>query len=214
MRRLLIFALALMALSACNAPPDASPSPPTREAVITPTPTPQPAPTLFPTLSLTPTLAVGWKTLTSTAGGFSISMPNMPSEQVQAADSSLGHVQLHMFMDNKGSAAYLVGYADYPAGAVSQARVTDLLSNAVNGAVTNVSGKLISRTFGSLDGVPGVEFSGEIPPNSQRSITGVMQGRMFFRGNRLYQIIVVMTQGQEEQAQGYLFLDSFRFLGQ
>ncbi len=213
MRRFLILTLVVIALGACTPLPDTNaPSTPGLSSVTGPIPQHQPS--LSPSPLPTATLPGDWKTFNSIAGGFSISIPNLPTEQAQTVDTSFGRVELHMSVDDTPGTAYSVGYSDYPVQAIQNAKIPDLLAFAVNGAIKNVGAKLLSRTFGSQDQVQGVEFKGEIPPSAGHPVGEVVQGRMFLRGNRLYQVIVVFTRGQDQQAQVYRFLDSFHFLSQ
>ena len=54
------------------------------------------------------------QTFSSKDGGFTISMPGTPKETVQTVDSAAGPLELHQFLVEDGTIAYIVMYNDYP----------------------------------------------------------------------------------------------------
>jgi hypothetical protein len=83
-------------------------------------------------------------------------------------------------------------------------RASDLLDGAVDGAVANTHGRLLSHVETDLRGYPGREFRVQLPENF------VMHAKIFLVRQRLYQVVVVTTTGRAFRPEVFTFLESFR----
>ena len=72
-------------------------------------------------------------------------------------------------------------------------------------------GKLVSDTKISLAGHPGREVV--IDARGPHGPRGLIRGRLFMVGNRLYQLMVVAPQGRDDEKAAEDFLKSFKLLG-
>ncbi len=218
MKRFFALLFIVLTMAACGAAPQPTPTPrPTATAtvlVLTATPTA----TL--TAEATPTLVVQsagvaapgtWTDMNSQTGKFIVTVPGNLSEQVQTVNTLAGSVQLHLYGLNRGDIYYAVAYSDYPEEMIQESKPNDVLNGAVKGALANTNGKLLSSVLGQMQNVPGVEFKGEIPPRDGQNPSASIQGRMFLKGPRLYQVFCIVSTGKEAPAQIDRFLNSFRF---
>ena len=149
-----------------------------------------------------------WKDFASEKGKFSIGMPATPKESSQSVDTAAGKIDLTMFTAQLGSAAYLVSYSDYPEEMMNSADPLKVLDGALDGSVTNFSGKVLSSTDITLDGNPGKEFNAEGKVTNPGD--GSLRGRIYLVKNRLYQIIVVGLKDKTPATDIDKYLQSFK----
>jgi hypothetical protein len=137
---------------------------------------------------------------TSTAGGFSISMPGTPKETVQNVDSAAGPLKLHQFLVEDGNIAYIVMYNDYP-------RVPDnqdvFFNNVRDGGMNAVKGTLKKEKVISRQGYPGRAF------DIETSDTLLLQD-VYLVGKRLYQVILGVPKTDSMPSQTNQFFGSFK----
>jgi hypothetical protein len=144
------------------------------------------------------------KEFTSDDGGFSIAFPGDPETQTQSVPTDVGDVALTMYTVETGSAAYLAGYADYPADMVAGSDPETMLDGGRDGAVGNIDGRLLTEKHITLDGHLGRELKVESKDGKQ-----VLYGRFYLVEARLYQIMVVTSPDGLEETVIFAFLDSF-----
>lgn len=147
----------------------------------------------------------------SDAGGFSVMTPTHLTETVQPLETEAGKIDLHLFSGQRDDTGYFVSYCDYPQKVGQQEDVDQVLDRSRDGAVANVSGRLIRETKITLMGHPGRELVIETGnPNGPRVR---LRGRLFIVRNRMYQIMVVAPRSWEGAAGTVAFLQSFKLLG-
>jgi hypothetical protein len=146
------------------------------------------------------------ETLVDDAGRFVVSLPKPVQRGSQPVDTAAGKIAMNMVYYDGGATAYMIIYCDYPAGSVAQSGGPDkVCTNASNGAVQNVGGKIQSSSACQLGDVKGLEVVAEIP--SSKSMARL---RFFVVGDRLYQVMYIGPTGTETDAKAVTFLDSFR----
>lgn len=104
-----------------------------------------------------------WETFKSLDHEFSASFPSEPKFQVQKVPSAVGDLDMNMYMStpeslNSENMLYSVIRSDYPEDMFvdpSDEFVQNVLDGAVNGAVSNVQGKLVSDVSISFNNFPG-----------------------------------------------------------
>src|SRR5262249_10664298 len=113
------------------------------------------------------------------------------------------------FQVRTGDDYFAVMYNDFPADKIKGANPDNMLNGGRDRAVANVKGKLISEKKISLGKAkyPGRELMIQIPgsPLSVRQ-------RMYLVENRLYQTIVVGTEGVVKSNLADKFHDSFKLV--
>lgn len=150
-----------------------------------------------------------WQEFTSEAGNFTVLFPQEPVEQTQNAAGA----EIHSFIVDEGSSAYMVMYNEFPAELVNNELLGGMLEqffgDARDGMLASIDGTLTAEEDFTFEGYPGrrIEFDvtdGKLPGGG----TGVIQ--FYFIGNRLYQIGILTNEGQDEDIE--TFLTSFNLL--
>jgi hypothetical protein len=181
------------------------------DAVSTPSETVRttPAPVSVETIDLTSvTLSdnFGKVEFTSPEGDFVVSFPGQPTSTdtpVPLPDGS--KISVTSYTVERGDGAFIVAVADYPANLVN-ADPTVVLEGARDGALQNVQATLKTSEAITLNGVPGIAFTGNVASNN-----GVVTTRIFLDGVRLYQIFAVGDAASSRlTVDTAAFLDSFK----
>ena len=148
---------------------------------------------------------VTWKEFSSKEGRFSVLVPGTPSEQTQNLDTGVGAIDLHFFIVEQDGFQYLVSYNDYPDAMVREADADKVLDGARDGVVANVQGRLLNEVKVWLADYPGRELRIRIPEGRQ-----TMRTRLYFVGNRLYQVGVLSAEDSAAADEISKFLNSFK----
>jgi hypothetical protein len=145
----------------------------------------------------------GWKTYTYPADGFSASYPSEPGFQKKNVPTDAGTFELRAYLAEDGQSALFVGVCDYGSAAAGRDPGT-LLQGAKNGAVSNVSGRLVSEKRMTLGTYPGVEFEAE-------NDSFHFSARVYLVGTTLFQSLVAYPIGKQYDGAAR-FLDSFQLI--
>lgn len=143
----------------------------------------------------------------SEAGGFTISTPLTLDESSQSVDTQAGPIDIYTFTAEDNQAAYIVAYSDYPEALVTQSEPDIILDGSRDGAVGNVGGTLINETRIDLQGNPGRALVIDTTTDDGQDAT--VNARIYLVDNRLYQVLVVVPKGDEDEVDADGFLDSF-----
>ena len=144
-----------------------------------------------------------WKTASYAADGFSASFPSVPDMQKKMVPTDAGSFELRAYIAQDGLAAVFVGVCDY--GSAVANRSSDLvLDGAQEGAISNVSGHLVSGRKITLGTYPGREFEAE---NDSMHFSA----RVYLVGTTLYQTLTAAPLGSP-YAGTTRFLDSFQLI--
>ncbi len=124
------------------------------------------------------------KPVSDATGKYKVLMPGTPKTQTQPAAGMTMHVQSY----EEGNGAFMVAYVDTPIpDNESEAEIQTRLDGSRDGALANISGKLVSESKIKLaDKYHGREFRGDIP-----KLKGVVVARVYLVGSRLYQVMAV-----------------------
>jgi hypothetical protein len=144
-----------------------------------------------------------WKTYSYSADGFSASFPFEPQFSKRDVPTDAGSFELRAYLATEGEAAVYVGVCDY-GSAVSGKDPNTVLEGAKNGAVSNVSGHLLSAKQITFGVYPGVEFEAD-------SDTMHFAARIYLVGTTLYQSLTAAPL-RKPYAGTTRFLDSFRLI--
>lgn len=148
-------------------------------------------------------------------GAFSVNMPGQPQHKTQDIYSNVGTLRLNIYSyqpsdSKKDNLVYMIMYSDYPKGSVTsdnQESLSVFFRNAVDGAVRNVNGALLSEKDIEIQGYPGKE----IQIGYQGGVI-IINMRQYLVKNRTY-ILQVMTpkekQGNESATK---FFESFKLI--
>jgi len=134
-------------------------------------------------------LAVGafqnaeWIKVSPVGAGFSVLMPAKPEEEVKPGDD----FTFRLFSITTDEAVYLAGYGEY-APSIKLSADAELTGNR-DKFLRGLNATLLASKQISLDGRPGLEFTGE---SEQASF----QSRLYLSGNRIYQVAVAVLRGK------------------
>lgn len=144
--------------------------------------------------ALTASAADEWAETTSEAGKFKVMLPGATTYKAQSVDTPIGKIEMHTYMSETETGAAGVLYSDFPAAQIAASDVDTLLTNARDGAVGNVKGKLTSDKAIKVGDHPGREFTFSVGTGDDVQFNGWQ--RVFLVNNRMYQLIVI-TAGKD-----------------
>ena len=115
------------------------------------------------------TVAQDWIDYKSEDLAFIAEFPSEPTRTLEKVNTAVGELDMHMIMyaptSGDDNAVYSVIKSDYPESQFKDADDeynSKVLDGAVNGAVTNVNGKLLYDNKITFNGYPGRDFKVEI----------------------------------------------------
>jgi len=148
---------------------------------------------------------------TTQSGEFSVMTPVQLQETVETVPTQgSGQVDIHLFSAETRKAAYMIAYSDYPQNAFAGVDPQLVLANSRDGAVANSNGALASDEEISLQGYPGRQLLIEgVDEQGQKM---AVHSRMYLVGDRLFQVMVILPEGQTMSADMEGFLTSFKLL--
>lgn len=157
-----------------------------------------------------------WFLLKSEHFGYSVEFPKKPEENTQVVNSAIGELKMNMFMydasegGNDDNVLYLVNCTEYPDTLVHSDKTEQLeafFEGAINGAVSNVQGKLLSKKEIQLGQYPGREMSIDYG-NGQ----AIIRMRMYLVKNVMYMLQTIAETEKDNNASAVRFMDSFELL--
>ena len=162
-------------------------------------------------ISATTVFAQEWITYDSEEFNFSVNLPSEPQTMSQEVPTEVGDLTMNMFMVDASAdvtsknMVYMVIHTDYPKNEdrPEESKVQNMLDGSVNGAVSNVNGKLIYAKNVELNGFPGREVKIEV--------TGAfMYMNMYVKDSSLYAAQVVCMADKDENEDIGKFLGSLK----
>ena len=142
----------------------------------------------------------GWIKLQPLGGGFSVSMPGQPTEDVSNTDD----FTMHLFTLTVSDAIYLAGYGDYAPSV--HIDVDEQLAANRDSFAKRLNVKVLDSRKITVAGRPGLEFTAE-------SDQAWIRSRIFLFGTRVHQIAVATPTGRKDSDDAKRFLASFAFVG-
>ncbi len=146
----------------------------------------------------------------SDAGKFSIVTTKGLKSSTTSLDTGVGTISMHMFTADQAKNSVAIGYADYPQDFISQNDANTILDNACSGAVSNISGTLISKDEISLDGNPGKEIVVNAAAGNGQVVT--VKARLYLVKNRLYMVMILAAKGNLTRTDSDNFFATFKIL--
>jgi len=164
--------------------------------------------TLFITCSSL-SIAQDWINYKSEELAFIAEFPSEPTKTVQKVNTAVGELDMHMIMyaptSGDDNAVYSVIKSDYPESNFEDADDeynSKVLDGAVNGAVTNVNGKLLYDNKITFNGYPGRDFKVEISG-------GFLYIKAYLVNNSMYITQVICISVNDKNTSIKRFFDSF-----
>lgn len=128
--------------------------------------------------------------------------PDVASQTVTAGKVSIPVVNSSCAKDEIG---YFVVVSTYPKGFIAKKTAPAAFADAVGGAAANVKGKIRSDKPIQLGKVAGHDALIDVKANKAAAHL-----RVFFAGDKQYQVLVVAPAGKESGKEATAFLDSFK----
>jgi hypothetical protein len=148
-----------------------------------------------------------FKEFRSDEGRFTVLMPGKPKAQNQTMDTPVGKVDMVMYMASSGKAGCAVAYADYPEQLINSTDPQKTLDGARNGAIKNVSGRLVSETSISFHGLPARDVRIEIPNKA------FVTARFILASPRFYELMLIAPTDKGHEQDISQFFNSFTIDG-
>lgn len=173
---------------------------------------------LFLVISLLPAalssfIIADWVKYENSAGGFSAAFPSMPEESEQELNTALGSLTLKIFnspaeSDSDANIVYAVMYTVYPENTISSSmdaeKMEKFFNGSVNGAVTNVKGKLLSEEKVSIKNFPGRHIKVDYMQGQ-----AVIDMYLYLVNDKNYMLQVIHLPGKEDNSNLKKFIGSF-----
>ena len=157
-----------------------------------------------------------WFLLKSNQFGYEIKFPEKPTKNNQVIDSEIGELTLNIFSYDASQSSidenliYMVNCTVYPASLVnsdSTEILSDFYRNSIDGAVSNVKGKLLSEKVVDLGAYQGREVEVDF-----RDGLAVINMRMFLVGNKMYLMQTITKTDSYSNKSIDRFMNSFKLL--
>jgi hypothetical protein len=157
-----------------------------------------------------------WTMIQSKKFGFKIEFPKKPTESFEEIDSDIGKLKMNLFvldasnLPKSENMIYLVNYTEYPGNSVTSENkdvLPTFFKGAVEGAVGNVKGKLISEKVVKISGYEGRH----IKIDYQEGIA-VINMRMFLVKNKMYVIETITATKDDDNKSMTRFMESFKLV--
>jgi hypothetical protein len=150
------------------------------------------------------------------AHGCQIYFPKKPADQSQTINSAIGELKLNIHMyevpedtrdDNK---LYGLIETEYPGDKINsdmKDKLDNIFRNSVDGAVSNVQGKLLTESIIELKGFPGREVRIRVKDG-----VGIIRMRSYLVKNRMYVIETVAETKNDANKASDRFMNSFKLM--
>jgi hypothetical protein len=151
--------------------------------------------------------AEGWKTFTSQKWQFSAMFPAAPEESQRLIETPNGRVVVYSFGTSHGVTRCMVAVSEYPQDVMEATTEAERLDAMRDWTVTGMGGRLLREETTEQNGYKGREHVIEVEGK------GVARTRLFWAGQRLYQVNVTFKREFLNPKAADYFLDSVRFGG-
>lgn len=137
---------------------------------------------------------------------FAANFPCQSQLMPQSLDTEVGKVTMNLFICETGNGgAFGVSIADYPPGTITDDNRETRFAGAAQGSATNVQGVVRNMVPFTLGRYTGKDY---IVDSTAMGMT--VRSRIFFVGDRLYQVLAIGVLGSENSSDVVAFLNSFR----
>ncbi|MEM9680730.1 MAG: hypothetical protein AAF901_10445 [Bacteroidota bacterium] len=159
-----------------------------------------------------------WVTVKDTDKGYRVDFPQEAKKGSQDVPTAKGVVVMHTYtitstsLDAK-NLLYMSSFSEYPSdffpnGLDSEDAQNDVLDGAVEGAVTNVKGKLIMNESITFNGYPGRHIKIEVDQDALYVLTM----RNILVDFKMYILQTISLKGSSDNREAKKFFDSFELI--
>ncbi|NER13756.1 hypothetical protein GWK08_09920 [Leptobacterium flavescens] len=153
-----------------------------------------------------------WVTIKIEGEGYRVDFPSQPKKQTNTIPSQIGDLEMkfyildNSFNPNDDNLVYMSAFTAYPEEYMSNEDPgfkDTVLDGAVNGAVTNVNGKLLSKENIFFNGFPGRTAKIEIQGST------IINQKIVLVDNLLYICQIICMADKDDNKSMKAFFDSF-----
>lgn len=134
--------------------------------------------------------------------GFSVEFPAKPEFKEEQGDDG---GKIRTYAVRSAAAAYDVTIWDLPEGAVKPENSSPFLDNFRDGTLDGITAKLRAETKIEIGGQPARDVIADV-------MGMVWRGRLVIAGNRLYQVVAIVSKAAEQSETTERYLSSFKLL--
>ena len=158
--------------------------------------------------------AAGWYNVDSKEGKFKAAFPGKPEQSQKPANTPAGPIKVNLFTYNAdvsehGNRLYLLMYSDYPEAVISSTKrkgiVDTFFKNAIDGAINNIHGKIIS-----MESSPMNKYPGRLVKASFAEGKAMMDIHFYLVKNRFYMLEVGYQKNELNAVSEKHFFNSFQ----
>jgi len=124
-----------------------------------------------------------WQPYTG-SDAFQVTFPSSVKQETQRVETAAGPVSVKSWTSELRDEAFIIGYTDYPSGAVTRVDLETLYNGARDGALKNAHGTLLAEASIMLDGHRGRMVSASSTVSTTNDAHTAMH--LFLIGNRLW----------------------------
>jgi hypothetical protein len=156
-----------------------------------------------------------WISLESGQFNYKIDFPSIPTELTDTIDTEAGLLLLNVAeldcskLEGYSNLVYMINCTVYPESLI-HSDYSDLMenffTNTINGAVTNISGELISHNEIDYSGYPGRE----VRISADKGLT-FFTSRLYLIRNHFFMMIILTDTKKGDNPDIHKFFDSFRY---
>jgi len=163
------------------------------------------------------TTVTDWEIFQYEDGNFRIEMPDLPAVSTQLLNSSIGTLEMHIFM-YEGEAGiddnilYMLNYTDYPENEVNsemmeEEALKDFFTGSIKGAVNNMDGELLSEETITVLGKEAREVS-----IGYLDGAAIMKMQIILVKNRMFTLQTISLADNSDNDAQKRFFNSFEFI--
>lgn len=155
-----------------------------------------------------------WFMLVSEEHGYQIEFPQEPQANNQVVPSEIGELKMNIYMHDASKSqgddnlVYMVNFTEFPAEQIHSSdtdALPEFFRNSIDGAVTNVAGKLLSEKTIQYGDYPGREIKIDF-----RNGMAVICSRMYLVENNLFMMQTITLTEKQNNKSITRFMDSFK----
>jgi hypothetical protein len=148
--------------------------------------------------------AESWEVVKPAGLGFEVELPGKPEYDEQSDDLGGGEKgMIRTYVVKSSSAAYDVTIFDLPKAGVAPEDVSQVLDNVRDRTLDGVTATLRTETKVDIGGHPARDVTADV-------MGMVWRGRIVIAGNRLYQVVAIISKAAETSATTERYFASFK----
>lgn len=151
-----------------------------------------------------------WEPFESDDGWFRAEFPGRPKVRKMPMVTAAGTIYIHMFMIERSSGAYAVGYFDFPDVKTDvDLESQEFIESMARGPFTSMGTGNFTKKVIDFEGYPGLEAEGKIQKGSARGLARI---RIYVVEKRVYMLEVIGENSFVNSGNTERFFNSFQLI--